>query len=435
MQLANKQSIRGKLALATITLLTATSVEASEIESFSIDASSLYYGELDRVTVNKFQALLSQDLSDENKIKLNAVYDTMSGASPNGRIYQPSKQLSDKVPVTSASGFSFLTSTNTDDSLPSWLSSFNDERIGATLDWEHSVTQSVQSVIGIGSSVENDYQSYTYSAKADWDVNQRRTTFTVGGSLNSDKVKPNGGIPRGLDVLWCRSGGTALRPDWLNCAEPTVRYKPADKLVSNIVVGVTQVWNRRTLFQFNYALGNESGYLTDPYKQISVTSNLVNGEEVAILHEKRPDSRQTNSLFFNMVSVPFDITAIHLSYRYFWDNWKINGHTVDGRFIVDLPKKSQLQIHGRVSYQTAAFFFDEFIATEDLNYIQKPQYFTADHRLSQQATATVGIKYSLETSRYGKYAFRIEQMRQYYKNNLIPDMKALIAQVFLTFKF
>ena len=116
MQLKQTKSIRQQLTAATSTLLVAAPLQATaalglgveETEDITVELSRLYYSEEDRVTVNKSQALITNEYSDDTFFRVNIIYDTMSGSSPNGRIYKPSSGAeSSTVAVTTASGFSF----------------------------------------------------------------------------------------------------------------------------------------------------------------------------------------------------------------------------------------------------------------------------------------------------------------------------------------
>jgi len=443
MQLKHPKSIRRQLTIATSSLLvaaplqsTAVETSADQMDDITVEISRLYYSEDDRVTVNKTQTLITNELSEDNRIKVNVTYDTMSGASPNGRIYTGGGDASGTVAVTTASGFSFNAANNASSaSKKTWQTPFSDNRIAANAEWETSLTRLSKAVLSGGASFENDYESYNTSGRLLWDFNQRRTTLTGGVGYNSDTVKPAAGVPEGLGELWC--GTIAIDLDWLSsCADhDQVFFKPANKTVLDYFFGITQVWNRNTLFQVNYSQSTESGYLTDPYKQISVVDPAFGNQELAILYEKRPDSRSTQSLFFKAVNVMSKKTTAYLSYRYFWDDWEIQAHTAGARFRFNLGSKSYIQPHFRVSYQTAASFSSSYISVDDSGFATEPQYISADHRLSEQGTVTAGIKYGRKLGKFGKFGARVEQMQHKYSNNILPDMKAWIVQFLLSMRF
>jgi len=447
MQLKQAKSIRRQLAIATSSLLVAAPLQtvsaveagADQMDDIAVEVSRLYYAEEGRVTVNKTQTLITKELSEDSRIKVNVTYDTMSGSSPNGRIYNPNALgASSTVAVTTASGFSFDAAANASSaSKKPWLTPFSDNRIASNIEWEKGVTRTATIALGGGISSENDYDSYSGSGKFIWDVNQRRTTLTTGVGYSNDYVEPSTGVPDGLGELRCINPITQL--DWLascDSTDLTFDKKPANKVTVDYFFGLTQVWNRNTLVQLNYSHGTEDGYLTDPYKQISVVNPGLNYQELAVLYEKRPSTRETQSLFFKIINVPSERTTVHMSYRFFWDDWDVQAHTTDVRFRFNLGTKDYIQPHLRVSYQSAAFFSHRFIADEaNSDFSEKPEYVSADHRLSKQGTITAGIKYGKQLGKFGRFGARIEQMHQKYSQNMLPDMKVWIVQFLLSTRF
>lgn len=450
MQLKQK-SIRAKLAAATSTLLLTTPLqsnaenpetlgkipaEPSTLKEDDVSFSGLYYSEQDRVEVFKAQTKYTKTLNDDNIVRVGLILDTMSGASPNGRIYSESENdvTKDTVSITTASGFEFDTVNDSEDlSRKTWLTEFEDFRTAASLEWEHEVTSNFTSILGGGISYEDDYESYTASINTAFEFNRKLTTLNLGAAIANDTVKAGGGIPEGLGRLTsCEQRPASYFPLWLDCDKDPDVHKPAEKIVTDYLVGVTQVWNRRTLFQVNYALGVESGYLTDPYKQISVTK--AGFGESAVLYEKRPDTRTTNSLFFKFVHVPVDNISLNGSYRYFWDDWEVNSHTLDGKLRYNFNNNIYIQGHGRLYTQSAAFFFDKQISADFGHvsyYAEKPKYISADSRLSKLIGATAGVKIGVKIGERFDIAVRAEHLQQHYYNGVLPRMKVWIAQLIL----
>lgn len=467
MQLKRKFSVRNQLTIATSALLISTftpdanaalgaDMQATDTikspknskklntkivnDSDSFAISSLYYAEEGRVKVNKMQTLISNQLDDNNLLKTNFIYDTMTGSSPNGRKYIPN--TSGLVTVTTASGNSFNTEGSAaNPAAATWLTAFADQRLAGSVEWDHSLTSILTTTLGSSVSSENDYTSYSGTGKVLLELNQKRTAFTFGSSFTQDTIRPIGGIPQSLGVLTCSDDASAraFAPAWLNC-DSTINSttKSREKSINDYFIGVTQVWNQHTIFQLNYSQGKENGYLTDPYKQASIIDKEFNDEvEIAILHEKRPDTRNTQSVFFRLVNAPTDSLSINMSYRYFWDDWEIESNTFDVRFRFNLNNHFYIQTHARYNTQTSAFFFSPYIDVTDKesDNFSAPKFFSADHRLGDQTTTTGGIKLGRNLGDVGKVGLRIEQMRQRYTNNQIPNMKAWIIQMLLSFKF
>ena len=445
MQLKRSKSIRQQLSIATSSLLVAAPLQAaaaaqaggSEFENIQIELSQLYYSEDERVNVYKSQALVENELNEDNLLRVNFVYDTMSGSSPNGRIYTDNSDASGSVAVTTASGFSFSTANNgAAVSQRAWVTPFSDTRTALSVEWESSLSRLVRSIITGGASYENDYDSYGTSGTLVWDFNQRRSTLTTGIGFSNDTIRPaSGNIPEGLGELWC--GTDPIDLAWLSSCDDKNQqvFQPANKRVVDYLVGLTQVWNRDTLFQINYSRSSESGYLTDPYKQVSVIDPSFNNKEYAVLYEKRPDIRSIQSVYLKAVNAASKTTTSYLSYRYFWDDWDVQAHTLDWKLRFDVGKRSYFQPHIRANYQTAAFFSKASIAVNDEEFTDKPEYVSADHRLSEQTTITAGLKYGRTLGKEGKFGIRLEQMRQNYTGSILPNMKAWIVQVLLSNRF
>jgi len=444
-----KTSIRNKLAIATSTLLlsspiqaaeTATLVENSENspvknneDNFAI--SGLYYSENDRVDVKKIHSKITKQLNEDHILRTDLIYDTMSGASPNGRIFTDNA-TSESITITTASGFAFdATNTTNAASNKTWLTEFEDTRKAINLEWEYKASRTITTSLGVGTSHEDDYESYTASGNVVFEFNQKRSSLNIGAAIANDTIKAGGGIPEGLGVLTCNNV-PSFHPDWLDCDTEPKFFKPAEKIVTDYIIGLTQIWDRRTVIQINYGFGKEDGYLTDPYKQVSVVKASYG--ESAVLYEKRPDTRNTNSLFFKFVNVPFNQLALNFSYRYFWDDWDVRAHTADGRLRIKLSDRVYIQGHGRLHRQSAASFFDKQISADNNSpnyYFEKPNYLSADSRLSKLIGATAGVKVGVKIDDDIDVSARVEHMQQHYYGGILPRMKVWIAQLILNMKF
>lgn len=449
-----KISIRNKLAIASSTLLLSVplqgqaEVRASDLSNSNalnendFSVSGLYYAEENRVLVNKIQNKISTRINDEHLLRVDLIYDTMSGASPNGRIVTNDDSGTSTDIYTTASGGSFdFENSGSGTNNKTWLTAFEDTRKAMNLEWEYKATHMLTTTIGLGTSYEEDYESFSGSGNMVYEFNQRRTSVNVGAALSNDTIKAATGIPEGMATLTChaeaQNNPEGYRPDWLDC--PTGNgtfFQPANKVVTDYIIGFTQVWNRRTIIQANYARGNESGYLTDPYKQISVVKPGFG--ESAILYEKRPRSRSTNSLYFKSVHVPLDNVALNISYRFFWDDWGVNAHTVDGRLRWNINSRLYIQGHGRLHSQSTASFFTKQVGADvgsESYFSDAPNYLSSDSRLSELASATAGVKLGYKMNERVGMSGRVEHMQQHYYSGVLPRLKVWIVQLILNIKF
>ena len=101
--------------------------------------------------------------------------------------------------------------------------------------------------------------------------------------------------------------------------------------MTDFLIGVTHVLGRNTIGQLNYSLSIADGYLTDPYKLLSVVDRATGepapgpGDLDLYLFESRPDSR-TKHLLFALWKHSLGRDVVDLSYRYMTDDWKIDSH-------------------------------------------------------------------------------------------------------------
>jgi hypothetical protein len=432
MQLKKPKTIRGALATATCALLGTNMPQpaAAALDDWQLNSAILLYSEKDRVSAVEPVVRVRRDLGDDEFLNFKFTVDVLSGSSPNGAV--PSD-----VPQTFSgpSGESSYTVNPGDTPLDP---TFRDERFAASVLWEKPRSRNLRTVFGGNFSTETDYLSLGGSATLLYDVNNKNTTLSAGAAFNLDNVSPIGGAPTGLTNVSDTVGG-----------ESEGDGGGETKTVTDLLFGVTQVVSRQTLMQFNYGIGTSSGYLTDPYKLLSVVQSdgslapeTFGSSAYKYFHEKRPDSRKRQSLYWKM-NHQFTDDVLYLSYRYYWDDWDIKSHTVDARYRFEFGKHQFIEPHARFYRQTSANFYRYFLLEGDA----LPQYASADYRLGDLTTTTLGVKYGIELDKNSEFSFRIESMKQsgeshpaqavgILKNyDLFPDVNAIILQASYNYKF
>ena len=423
MQLRRKpESIVRALATATCGLFAGMPAAQAQAQAqtapqaqrgqWDLESAILIYSEQDRVTAIEPVVRMKKALSEDESIAVKLVVDSLTGSSPSGAVPSTAPQT-----FTSPSGDStYSTPANATPLDPTFL----DTRVALSFDWTQPLGAERRIVYTGHVSKEYDYTSIGAGATVSQDFNNRNTTLTGAISYNADQVEPVGGVPSGL----------ATQP-----AFPGVKATTgagADKTVFDVLLGVTQVLDRTTLMQFNFTYGRDSGYLTDPYKLVSVV-DPVTGFPLQTIHEKRPQDRTRSALYWRTLKA-FDRDVLNLSYRYYWDDWDVKGHTVDLRYRRDLGG-SYLEPHLRLSNQSsAADFYRPFLSSGEA-----VQYASADYRLAQMSTLTAGLKYAIP-AKTGEVSVRLEYMLQtgddhpagapgqLVGQDLFPDTKAYILQ-------
>ena len=425
--------IRESLALATCSLL-AASPQICAAEAYQppweIDGSLLFYSEKDRVQATKSMLGLRKEIGDDEFLGFRLVADALTGASPNGAAPSDSPQT-----FTSPSGQKTYTSKANEIPLDD---SFQDLRLAINAEWEKPLTDKLKGIFGLNYSTEHDYTSLGLSSTFNRDFNQRQTTLTFGASINFDSVEPQGSTPTGLATMPTTAFPGPPAPPGEDEEEGG---GGETKNVAELLFGLTQVINRQTLTQLNYSVGISSGYLNDPYKILSVLESDGSGNlrttDSPYVFENRPDNRTYQSIFWKGVHQFDNENVFNISYRYFWDDWDIASHTVDLRYRWELGAGHYLQPHFRYYHQNAASFYRQTLTDgEELTL----DYASADYRLGDFTTQTIGLKYGVVFDSGAELNFRIEKMQQRGKTfssdaigklqnvNLYPDLDATVIQ-------
>lgn len=391
MQLSSRGRIGQALAVATYSLL--ANHPAAATQNDVLDITDLHYAEESRVTVDEQVFSLQRDRTRDRKFSLRLFHDTITGATPTG--------AADPIAFTSPSGNTY-TST---------LAPIRDERYAVTADWESQPERLVKKNYGLAYSTELDYDSLGASWRKQWDSKDRMRTFTYGLSLNLDQVHAEGGIPTGL----------APTTD-------TTRTASADKKVIDLMFGMTQVINRSSLWQLSYTLGVSNGYLTDPYKVITVA-----GGPSELQFEKRPDSRLANSVYFQYIKSRQDGDVLRASYRYYLDDWGILSHTIDIKYRFRKSGGWYVQPHFRVYSQSAADFYGYKFYSTSGGAIEG--YASGDYRLGNLASLTGGLQTGRQFSKRLDASLRFDYLYQRDRLYLFPDNTAVIVQASFRYIF
>jgi hypothetical protein len=444
MQLNKKQAavnVKAALTIATTALLGTLSTganaadenistaKAQQESSWDFETAFLYYSESDRVSAAEAIIAANKTFENDEVLNLKLTIDALTGASANGATAQPEVQT-----FTRPSGKgSYQTQANTtplDDT-------FKDTRVQLNAQWTQPLAENYTGSAGVHISKEYDYLSLGINGNLAYDFNRKNSTVSLGLSYFQDTFEPEGGIPVAFSSMPTAFGSddsTGNTTDF----DATRRTDSDDKTTTDIMLGFTQVINRRMLTQFNYSYSKVDGYLNDPFKVLSVIDN--NGFAQDYRYENRPDSRVKQSVFAQ-TKYHFEKNIVDVSYRYMWDDWEIDSHTIDSRLRIPLSSNSYLEPHLRFYQQTAADFYQPFLAQSN----SIPEFASADYRIGEMSAYTVGLKYGIKLNDGNDLSFRLEYYRQDPKSagheapgaladvDLYESVDAIIAQVSYSF--
>jgi hypothetical protein len=404
MQLDNKRSIRNALAIATCGVLSQSPLllQAEEL-SWKSDITTLHYSEKGRVSVSESIISFRREVGEDEWVSLKFSWDAITGASANGAIFNPPQSGSVQT-VTSPSGSTRTFQIGGSETVDP-LTKFKDVRVAAQVTNGQSLTPTLKGEVVGNLSFENDYDSYGVGGSFSRDIFQRMITLAGGISLDIDTVRPLNGNPQAL----------------VSISDPT-RLGEGEKQTIQSIIGFSQVVSRNTLTQFNYSRTMQDGYLTDPYKIITIVKPDT-GAPVDYLYEKRPTSRVRNSIFWNTAHY-FTEDVAHLSYRYYWDDWGVQSHTADLKYRMDLPRGHSLSGTIRYYTQMSADFY-QYSLNEGA---PLPSFASADYRLGHLTTKSAAFKYSIPINKQIAFSLRAEKMDQRDVDNRFPSIGAVLFQ-------
>jgi hypothetical protein len=422
-QLKPARTIATALAAATCSLLGSRSSPAAEQESewkrWSFDAGVLYYDEGDRVRDASVNVLAQRAFRRGGRLAMKLGFDSLTGASASGATPSSAPQT-----FTTPSGDgSYQTpagQTPLDDT-------FLDTRVALAVDWLQPIGERASVETGVSLSNEYDYFHSGVNATFLRDFNERNTTLNAAIAYAHDVVDPVGGAPVPLAAMLPPGDRSNKRSD-------------DGKDVADVLLGVTQVLGERTIGQISYSFSRSDGYLTDPYKLLSVVDPVTGdptpgpGGLNLYLFESRPDTRTKHSVFVQLRH-QLVRSIVDVSYRFMTDDWGINSHTVELRYRWRRTK-FYLEPHLRLYTQSAADFHRFVLFNGD----PLPEHASADYRLGEFDGATLGLKYGHPIGAGHEWGARVEYYRQSGRAppevavgalagfDLYPTVHALIVQ-------
>jgi hypothetical protein len=429
---ANKINLKLALTLAASALLGSTQTGAAPIpldtpteESWSFDSAFLYYSEASRVSAAEAIFSAKKTYDDDSILNFKLTVDALTGASANGAVAQPNVQT-----FTRPSGKGDYKIKADDSPLDD---TFHDTRVQLNAQWSQAIAKNYTGSVGAHISKEYDYLSLGINGNLAYDFNKKNSTFSFGLSHFQDTFTPEGGLPKPFASM-----PLAYHDGDESQHDASRQGSDDDKTTTDVMVGFTQVINRRMVTQFNYSYSIVDGYLTDPFKILSLVN--TNGITQDYLYESRPDERTKQSVFAQ-TKYHFSEVILDISYRYMWDDWDIDSHTVDTRFYIPLKNGRYLEPHFRFYQQTAAEFYQPFLMQGG----ELPEFASADYRIGEMTAYTLGLKYGIKLSDGNDLSFRLEYYRQNPESaghnapgeladmELYESIEAIIAQVSYSF--
>ena len=299
----------------------------------SLDFRYLFYGENDnRTQVLNPEFYFLQNWGEKGQLGLLLSYDSISGASPTGA-----------VPTLDATA----TASSVGGTIP--MADYTDTRKAAGLNYGRRFGSNLPSV-SLSYSKESDYTSRGASLVDSWEIFGKRSTLHFGLGRTWDDIYP---------------------------VNMTEQFTKASRSYS---LGWTQVLGPQDLLDVSFGLDKLSGYLTDPYKVVTVGT--------ATLPEVRPDARSRKTVVLKYGHYFHSRTAFKPSFRYYWDDWSIKAYTLGLELDHRVGQKLIISPELRLYQQGAASFFAYQFS------VPQPSM-SADYRLSSFWSWKLGLGFTV----------------------------------------
>ena len=169
--------------------------------------------------------------------------------------------------------------------------------------------------------------------------------------------------------------GGALTHDQID-----VYYRNATETKDSVdfLVGVSQVLDPKTLLTLNLTYGQVDGFLSDPYKVAEVNGVLV--------PENRPDQKDKQIAYLSLIHFFDQLNgSLDASYRYYQDSYGIRGGTAQLAWFQKIGDHFVLSPMVRLYNQSAADFYA-------VRFAGAPENYSADYRLSELSATSWGLK-------------------------------------------
>ena len=407
-----------------------------------IDFKFMYYQEDDdRIRVLTPAALLETELSPTLSIKLEAVYNVISGASPTG---EPLSSSPITLPLqtaptissglflgaTGASGRAAPAPTPQPRPQPAPVARPAPQpapvmrtptpqpapqpAVRATPAPQPAPPPTAPPPQQAAPAAPNDQvktaqledERFAISLELAKRLNDHVFTFQGAYSSESDYESIAGSLKHAIDIsLHNRTWrwGLAFTHDTISAFTQT---QEEDRDTIDFIVGVTQILSPKTLFEANMQFGYGTGYFTDPYKVVELNGTLV--------PERRPDEKHTQVLYLSLLHyIKWLRASAELSYRWYNDSFGIQGNTATLTWHQHIGDRVVLSPLLRYYRQSEADFYG-------LRFAGSPSEYSSDYRVSAFEALSYGIKLAVTTEHDVTYDLAYERYEQEGTDGVTP---------------
>ncbi len=316
------------------------------------------------------------------------------GVTANGPAFLVRKSLADKVSLSGALYVDAVSNASVD--VVSTASPYKERRTELGLGVDYAVRDALLS-LGLSTSREPDYQANALSVDVAQETFGGMTTVALGFTRGADKVGQQ------------RIGFFDDATHW--------QYR----------LGVTQILTPRWLASANIEAIADSGYLGNPYRAARVFG--------AAVPERVPRTRSSRAFNLRAIGDLGSRDAVRASYRYFWYNWDVKAHTLEGGYSRYVGESFLLDGYARLYKQDKALFYSDDAQAET-------KYVSRNRQLGTYSGTTLGGKTTFSWKKVpGQYEIKanaaLELLRYRYsdytdRNGKPYSLNATVLQLYLT---
>ncbi|QBZ99112.1 DUF3570 domain-containing protein [Flavobacterium sangjuense] len=293
-------------------------------------------------------------------------------------------------------GVDSYTSASSDKIDPSSVSSasYQDVRVYPSADYNYTnVEKNYGLHAGVSFSAEFDYTSIGANIGFTKTSKDKNREFSVKGMAFFDTWK----VILPIELRDDPSDNEANHLD----TKPRTSY--------NLGLTLSQVINKKFQIALLADLGYQEGLLATKFNRVYFDDLSVNSEKLPSTRIKIPVGLRAN-YFLN------DRIILRTFYRYYYDNWGINSHTISLEPSIKLTAFSSLSLPYRFYAQSEAKYFKPINQHQAID-----EFYTSDYDLSKFSSNMIGLGYHLTDSDKGIFNIKrihsLELRYGYYTRN------------------
>jgi len=382
-----KNNNKAKLTLVALTSVVSAVLPLTTSAEDKVLIQAQHYGENDdRIKINDGKLIFEHDFGPDHTLNLEYNWDSVSGASPTW---------------DSVSGASNTTHSDT----VSGASPCIDED-GNYYDVCRD-TRKINGIIGDGSVNLDDYvyrnvslEDFRNSIAAlyTYRTEEYRNELNLGMSYSKEDDFKNTGVSAEYLINTDKSRNRSVTVGasyMINDVYDYLDDKWNDFSLTNVQLGISQVFNRTTVAKVSIYGMKENGELSNPYFNVIRKINVIsepdepNYFKYYLARDLRPDERQAGGISAQISNSVNKDNAFQSSYRYYQDTWGITSHTLDIKSYHHLTNQWRINPGLRYYNQSAANFFKAHDAKD--SFFDEHGYASADHRLGKYDSWTMQL--------------------------------------------